>query len=269
MTNPAPAEGERLGSERTQVHRIGDTVVRGAGPWSRSVQALLRHLEASGFDGSPRVIGGGFDPEGHEVLSYIEGEFVHPHAWSDQGITALGELLGRFHAAAASFVPFPGALWQPWFTRSDRSDAIFGHGDLGPWNIVARHGLPVGFIDWEFAGPVDRLDEVAQVAWLNAQLHDDDIASRNSLPPAEDRARQLGLFVAAYGLDDQDRAGLVTRMIEHAVRDAANEITDPTGLRMAALPTRPSDPGWALAWRVRSAAWLVRHRALLEEALRA
>ncbi|HMC51548.1 MAG TPA: hypothetical protein VKI64_02225, partial [Acidimicrobiales bacterium] len=69
-----------------------------------------------------------------------------------------------------------------------------------------------------------------------------------------------------------ERAQLVTRMIEHAIRDAANEITDAGGLKMSKAPSfssavGESDPAWALAWRVRSAAWLVRHRRLLEAAI--
>ena len=261
------SDRSRLSGARTEVHRAGSVVVRAAGPWSRSVHGLLRHLEGAGFPGSPRVVGGGFDEAGNEVLSYIEGGFVHPHAWSDAGIVALGRLLRRFHDATAGYQGPPDAVWQPWFTRSAAPDAVFGHGDLGPWNIVARDGLPVAFIDWEFAGPVDRLAEVAQVAWLNAQLHDDDIAARNDLPSARARARQLGLFADAYGLDAGGRSSLVTAMIEHAVRDAANELTDPGGLKMGKLPTGEGSPGWAVAWRLRSAAWLVRHRGLLEAAL--
>jgi SAM-dependent methyltransferase len=262
----------RLPSSRTVIHRLGDVVVRASGPWTASTHALLRHLEAVGFTGSPRVMGDGFDADGNEVLSYIEGDFVHPHAWSEKAIAALGALLRRLHAAAATFAPPGDAVWQPWFTRSDRPDAIVGHGDLGPWNIVARSGLPVGIIDWEFAGPVDRLDEVAQAAWLNAQLHDDDVAARNALPAPETRARQLGLFVDAYGLDAAERGQLVTRMIEHAIRDAANEVVDPGSVNMAKAPSAPSgthdsERAWALAWRVRSAAWLVRHRRLLEAAI--
>ena len=264
---PPGPERERLTASRTEVLRAGDVVMRATGPWSRSVHALLRHLETAGFAGSPRVVGDGFDETGNEVLSYIEGDFVHPHAWGDAGISALGELLRRFHDATVDFVPPGDAVWQPWFTRSSSPGAIFGHGDLGPWNIVAREGIPVGFIDWEFAGPVERLDEVAQVAWLNAQLHDDDVAALNHLPSAGARAHQLGLFADAYGLDPADRAALVTRMIEHAVRDAANELTEPGALKMAKLPVRPGQRGWAVAWRLRSAAWLVRHRPLLEAAL--
>jgi hypothetical protein len=33
-------------------------------------------------------------------------------------------------------------------------------------------------IDWNTADPTDRLDEIAAIAWWNAQLHDDDIAER-------------------------------------------------------------------------------------------
>ncbi len=253
-------------STRTRVYRTGDTVVRAGGAWSSSVLAFLRHLERTGFDGSPRVVGAGFDAEGRETLTYLEGESVHPNSWSDAGIAALGRMLRRLHDAGRDFTPPPGAVWQPWFTRSDGPDSVYGHGDLGPWNIVAVDGLPVGFIDWEFAGPVDRLDEVAQAAWLNAQLHDDIVAERNHLPPAEARAHQLRLFVDAYDLDGAGRSQLVSRMIDHAVRDAANELDQSDPLEMAKRPTGPDDPGWAVAWRIRSAAWLVTHRSLLEGA---
>ena len=106
--------------------------------------------------------------------------------------------------------------------------------------------LPVGFIDWEFAGPVDRLGEVAQAAWLNAQLHDDVVAERNHLPPAEVRARQLRLFVDAYGLDTAGRSQLVSRMIDHAERDAAYELDEPGALKMAKRPTGPVGRGSAV-----------------------
>jgi hypothetical protein len=102
------------------------------------------------------------------------------------------------------------------------------------------------------------------VAWLKAQLHDDDVATRNQLPAPADRARQLGLFADAYGLASAERTELVTKIIEHAVRDAANELTDTGGLRMAKARHGAAEQGCAVAWRLRSAAWLIRHRPLLE-----
>jgi hypothetical protein len=51
----------------TEVERVGDTIRRGTGPWTPAVHALLRHLEAVGFDAAPRVLG--FDEQGREVLA--------------------------------------------------------------------------------------------------------------------------------------------------------------------------------------------------------
>jgi Ser/Thr protein kinase RdoA (MazF antagonist) len=235
-----------LPSSRTEVHRAGNVIHRSAGPWSSSVHALLRHLEAAGFDGAPRVVGDGFDEQGREVLTYIDGDFVH--AWSDDGIAALGAMLRSLHDASRTFQSPPDATWQPWFTRA--AGEVFGHGDVGPWNIVARDGLPVAFIDWEFAGPVDRLDEVAQAAWLNTL--------QNS--SAEDRARQVRLFADGYRLPADARALLVPRAVAFAARDAAQA----PGLKMAKHP--PDDDG--VAWRIHQRDELVRHRALLEAALR-
>src|SRR5689334_2899089 len=67
--------------QTTPVLRHGDTVLRPAGPWTPAVHALLIHLENAGFTGSPRVIGNGYDGHGREVLTYIPGDTVDPHAW--------------------------------------------------------------------------------------------------------------------------------------------------------------------------------------------
>lgn len=68
----------RLIGGRTNVWRKGQVVVRETGPWASSVHALLNHLESVGFAGAPRVVGSGFDSEGRELLTYIEGNSAHP-----------------------------------------------------------------------------------------------------------------------------------------------------------------------------------------------
>lgn len=132
--------------------------------------------------------------------------------------------------------------------------------------------LPAGFIDWEFAGPIDRLDEIAATGWWNAQLHDDDVAELNGLPDAATRAAQLGLLLDGYGLATAGRTGLVTRMIEFAIRDCAKEAIAPvtsSGARSMPITPESTDPQplWSLAWRARAAAWMLRHRPLLERAV--
>jgi len=126
----------------SRIARHGGTVVRPAGPWIPAVHALLRHLERAGFAGSPRVTGDGYDDQGREVVTYIEGTFVHPHAWTDEGVWQVGQLLRDLHDATAGFQPPPDAAWHPWTFRSDAPGAIISHCDAGPWNIVARDGLP-------------------------------------------------------------------------------------------------------------------------------
>ena len=86
---------------------------------------------------------------------------------------------------------------------------------------MARDSLPVAFIDWVTAGQASRLEEIAATAWLNAQLHDDDIAERQELPGAQARAAQLRYFADGHELAAADRRRLVTAMIEYAIRDSA------------------------------------------------
>ena len=60
------------GGSHSGVVRVGETVRRETRPWSSSVHDLLRHLDREGFAGAPRALG--FDDQGREVLTYIEGE---------------------------------------------------------------------------------------------------------------------------------------------------------------------------------------------------
>lgn len=216
-----------------------------------------------GFEGAPRVVGAGFDEKGREKLSFIEGEFIHPAPWDDEALVALGKMVRRLHDATASFSAPDNAIWREWFGRSLGKSDIIGHCDIAPWNTVMRDGLPYALIDWEVAGPVSRLTEVAMLAWNSVQLYDDDIAERNKLAGVEDRFRQVRLLVDAYGLPAPERGELAGRIIELAVYSAANE-----AIEHGITPDTTDCTGmWGVVWRARSAAWLLRHRAELEKAL--
>lgn len=259
------ADETRLeGGWQTEVSRRGNEVLRAAGPQSETVIALLRHLADEGFDAAPRPIDGGFAADGRERLSFVAGESPHPLAWSDDALWQMGRQLAELHRLASRFEPVR-PVWRPWFARSlPGTKPVIGHGDLGPWNVIARDGVPVAFIDWDNAGPVDALWELAQVVWLNAHLHDDDVAAINHLGSPADRARQAAIVLEGYGLARVDRAGFVDRMIEFAIRAARDEAVssdiDPDTVS-------PSPNGfpllWAVTWRARSAAWMLDHRAML------
>ena len=102
------------------------------------------------------------------------------------------------------------------------------------------------------------------LAWLNAKLHDDIVAEREHLPPLAERARQLAAIVDAYGLTARQRRGFLNQIIEVAICDTAAEADDAA---ITAQTTAHPIALWAMAWRARSAAWMIRHRRPLETAL--
>ena len=256
---------ERLsGGGRTAVVRRGTVVHRRSGPWSGSVLQLLRHLQAVGFAGAPRVVGAGFDGLGRETVSFLDGWTAHPRAWPPDRLPEIGVLLRRLHEATRWYAPAPDARWQPWFGRRlGTGPSIIGHCDVAPWNLLARDDAGMALIDWETAGPVDPLVELAQACWLNAQLHDDDVAAVNGLAAPAERAGHVRLIADGYELDRDGRRMLVDLMIELAIQDAADQA------RQAGVTPTATDPAplWAITWRTRSAAWMFTHRRTLEHAL--
>jgi hypothetical protein len=185
-----------------QVVRIGDTVRRPSEPWTPTVHALLEHLRAVGFPYAPRPLG--FDEQGREVLSYIDGE-CGPAGWAkvvdDEGLAAFARLLREYHDATAGFSPPDGALWADG-APAPGADQVVCHGDFGPWNVVWRGSRPVGIIDWDFARPAPRLHDVAYALEYVAPFRDDAECLRwLSHPAPPDRRRRLERFRTAYGLD--------------------------------------------------------------------
>lgn len=262
MAYDADGTGEVVltGGERSVVTRRGDIVYREAGPWSATILALLRHLEREGIDFAPRVVGSGFDERGREMLSFVPGASVHPYPWGDEALPVIGDMLRRLHLAAATFVVPADAVWRPWFGREIGQSSVIGHCDMGAWNIIAQSGRPVALIDWEAAGPVDPMVELAQACWLNALLFDDDLKQTLGLGSVEARARQVRLLLDGYQLPVSQRAGFVARMRDFAILAAAEEAIE-AKVTPETIDTRLL---WAVTWRTRSAAWLVKHHDALE-----
>lgn len=249
--------------------RIGDAVMKSAGPWTPAVHALLAHFEEVGFAGAPRLVDGGLTSDGRELLEFVPGASAHPRAWSADDLGPIGAVLRQAHDASRTFRPAPEAVWQPWFGRSlPGHDPVIGHCDVGPWNIVVSPGRVV-LIDWEFAGPVDSIWEVAHAVWLNAQLHDDDIAELHGLPSAVERAGHTRLLIDGYGLTARERRGFVDRMIELAIHSARAEAVQ-YGVRpdtSTAIGPDGYPVLWAITWRSRDASWMLRNRRVLERAV--
>jgi hypothetical protein len=250
--------------ERSVVYKRGDVVLRETGCWAASVHSFLRHLEAGGFTAAPRIVGSGFAEDGRETLSFIEGEVINPRPWTDEGAAKLGEMLRDLHSTAASFKPEPDAVWPPFFGRElGNSKRIISHCDFAPWNIVSQNDLPVGLIDWEYAGPVDPLVELAQAVWLNVRLFSDDIAEHEGLAPVADRARQARVMLDAYGLAKSDRNDFFDLIVEYVVHETAFQADEAEVTR----DSTDQEALWGLAWRARSASWLLQNRTIIEQVI--
>jgi aminoglycoside phosphotransferase (APT) family kinase protein len=146
------------------------------------------------------------------------------------------------------------------------SDPVIGHCDAGPYNVVARDGCPIALVDWELAGPVDRLGDLALCGWLNAQLHEAAFSNAGDLPDVEMRAQQLRALLDGYGLESQQRSGLIGVMIEMIIRSAHDRASrfSVTPHTIMAVSPEGFPFGWDIAWRVGAANWILAHRQVLE-----
>jgi hypothetical protein len=102
------------------------------------------------------------------------------------------------------------------------------------------------------------------VPFSRRELHDDIVAELEGLPPLAERARQLATIVDSYGLTAAERAGFFGTIVEFVISDVASEADDAGVTReMTSHPMAL----WAMAWRARSAAWIIRNRRTLESAI--
>jgi len=190
--------------------RRGGRIWRPAGPWSPAVHEYLRHLEAAGFAGAPRVLGTEAD---REILSYLDGDVPADPQWqpgrghrlpgyarSDAALAAAARLIRALHDAAAGFVP--ACTSYRFHPHPPLPGEIVCHGDLGPWNTVYRNGVPAGFIDWDAAQPARPMTDLAAAAWGFIPLAPPGRLAEAGFDPGLDLGARLQLFAHAYGLVD-------------------------------------------------------------------
>jgi len=192
------------------ITRRGGQLLRPMGSWSGAVHEFLRHLESSGFAGSPLFLG---TDGGREILTFMDGQVpadphwqpgrgyrLPPYARSEAALIAAAGLVRQLHDASRDYRPTNTEYrFQPY---PPRRGEIVSHGDLGPWNTVYRDGLPVAFIDWDAAGPVEPLVDLAAAAWAFVPLAPPEQLREAGFHPVPDIAVRLRLFVDAYGITD-------------------------------------------------------------------
>ena len=200
------------GNVNAAVVRIGQTVRRMPGPYSANVRALLTHLEAVGFDASPRFLG--IDSQNREVLSFIPGQAGPPDGMysTTMAMIRAAQLLRRYHEATTGFSMDP----QGW-ARSDPDPArrdVICHNDAAPYNMIFDAGLPIALpialIDFDLAGPGPCLRDLAYLAiWCVPLLFGPGATGDAGRADLAAGCPRLRLIAASYGTDDLP--GLLTQ----------------------------------------------------------
>lgn len=149
--------------------RVGETVRRPAGPWTRAVHELLRHLEKVGLDAVPRAVGR--DALGREVLTYLPGDPVDLAASTPGQLRSAAAWLGRYHRAVETYDP--GVRRWRFVERAPGEREIICHNDATLYNMLFDGDELVGVIDWDVAGPGVPLDDVAMLAWSGLPLYEE------------------------------------------------------------------------------------------------
>ena len=265
------AEVPLLGGDMTEgVVRVGRTVRRPVRPHTAAVHGLLRHLEAAGFDGAPRVLG--IDAKNREVLTYLPGVVARrplpAFATADSTLAALARLQLRYHEAVADFRPAPAARWDGEVTRFvDGPVDIICHCDINLENVIFQPGpdglRPYALIDFDLARPGTRLVDIIQTLRYWAPIADP--ADRDPALRDVDVAARIAIFCDAYGLSYTERARLVP-VASRWLRRSRATIAQRARMRGGAW-TRMLDVGVGERL-LRSAVWLERHQPEIDARLR-
>ena len=195
------AEEQLDGGNTGGAVRAGNTVRRVAGPWTLAVHALLAHLAARNFPGAPRPLG--FDGQGREVLTFLEGETVGSGkpwpAWThaEGTLDQVALWMRAYHQAVADFTPPPGAVWREGGTWSP--GLIIGHNDTAPYNAAWHQGTLAGFFDWDFAGPATPEWDLAFAAFSWVPLHARHVVATEGFTDFAARPGRRRRFLRAYG----------------------------------------------------------------------
>lgn len=210
-------DGQLSGGNMNSVERVGDAVLRSAGPWTPTVHRYLDYIARAGVDWAPRPLGIEGD---RERLSFIDGDVpLYPMpdwVWDDDVLRASARMLRQLHDASVGF-PLDDAVWQ---LPARLPAEVICHNDFSPHNLAFDNGAIVGAIDFDMCSPGPRLWDIAYFATRIVPLTAD-------TPPGEAR-RRVALLLDAYGSDagwnDVLRMAIIRlhALADHARRKAAD-----------------------------------------------
>jgi hypothetical protein len=244
-------------SEEKEVYKKDNMVLRPIESWSPNIHLLLTHFYNNGLP-VPKIIK---TDNTYEYLEYINGEQIHPYKWNNESLVEIANLVKKLHNTAKTFEYNENMEWKPWYLRELGKPELYSHGDIAPWNIITNGNKIIGLIDWEYAGPIDPIIELARVCWLFPQLVDDDLGKLYELPSPKERGEQVRLIIDIYGLNKNERETFFDKIIETIICETAHEAID------ANITFNSVGNLWGMAWRNRSLYWIWRNKNILKKAI--
>ena len=244
------------------VVRVGDTVRRPVGPQTERSHALLRHFEAVGFEGAPRVLG--IDERGtRDPLVRRGGAGASRRS---RRTTTSSPSSAR--SCGGCTTPRPASSRRPtrsWHSgpRRHAGGEVICHNDIFRPNVIFRDGRPVALIDWDLAGPAPRLYDVASAANFWVPLRPRRRRRALGLPPT---ARASGFAPLRRATGSTRPTGELLDVVAHRNRMGYETHRLYGGERRL--------PGWREMWDAGSgdvilerSAWFEAHRADLQRSL--
>ena len=193
------AEEKLAGGNMTAVSRVGDTVRRDVGSWTKQVHLLLAHLRTKGIQEVPVPLG--FDENGREILSFIPGLVGHyplPESLrTDEVLISAARLLRRIHDATVDVAQIWRSGWQ---SPTREPIEVICHGDFAPYNCVFDKGKLIGIIDFDHAHPGNREWDLAYALYRFAPITDP--SNPENYGTTQEQCRRVRLFCDAYGLGE-------------------------------------------------------------------
>lgn len=163
-----PVEKKLKGGNTTPVARVGDDVLREAGPWTPTVQRLLSHLRDNGVNWCPEPQG--WSPDGREAVSYIKGKVPKlpfpDWMYEDDVLVTAAQWMRQLHDLTADFDE-PDFVWR---SPRRKPAEVVCHNDFMPFNMVFKDQKLVGIIDWDLASPGPRIWDLAFLAYWMVPL---------------------------------------------------------------------------------------------------
>lgn len=192
MDREQPLPGGNVGGAA----RLGDRVLRPAGPWTPTIQRLLRHLAEAGFSWVPEPLG--VHRDGREVVGFIDGEVpsypLPEWLWGEHLLFESATLLRHLHDCTADYQDTEARWRQP----VRRPAEVVCHNDFAPYNMVFDAGRLVGVIDFDMASPGPRVWDLAYLAYRLVPLTGPD--NPDGIPNGPDRYARLARLLEAYGV---------------------------------------------------------------------